>query len=281
MKRNKKIFIVTSILLAITAIIVFIIVSSKGEVVLSLSPDIAQLKINDNKDESVKNGQTISLSPGVHLFQFSRDGFANQTSRVTLTKGETINVTIALIPQTEAARKLVNSNPETSSITKQALDQKNIKLLARLPITTSSFSIAPCKSIKNPSDTTNKAVCITALVSDAENAALLYARNAGYNQKEFEILIGSKDRKTVSSTSDYKIEYYSNIDSSKTPLFVTLTGSEADQTKLLSIKDKLLSDLTRQGYDTSNYDIYYIDRFLSQFNPEPTDHDSHSLSPGE
>ncbi len=283
MKLNKKGIIALALLVAIVATILAATFNTKGEVTVMLAPETAELKIDGKESMPVKSNQIISLNPGAYIFQFSRDGFANQTSRITISKGEKKTIDIVLTPQTKEAKELIDKDPRAASIIKQAQDKKNSELLAKLPITTTGFSIDSCSSIKKPSDTTRKAVCITTLASDVNDAALLYARNAGYSNDQFEILIGSKDKKLVIASQNYKVEYYGNISSAKVLLVITPMTNSTDPAQLTAIKDRALSDLQSQGYNTSDYAIFYSNSFLSQFNSEVPEHDhsEHALSPGQ
>lgn len=272
---NKKLIIVLVLVGLAVTIGLLLYFTPRGKVQIVLSPESVTLKIDDQKELPVQNGQEFTLNTGVYVLQASREGFSTETSRIEVKNGETTKVAIALTPLTDEAKKATSEK-----LTAEALAAKNAQFFAQLPFKSSNYSIEACQSVKYPNDTTKKALCISELTPGARSLALAYVKNAGYKPDDFELLIGTQQKKTVISSANYIIEYFSSVESPKMPIYITTLHTDDNESKLAA-RDEALRDFAASGYDINQYDIYYSDTFLSQYNTAQLEPEEHASAPVE
>ena len=107
-KIRRTIFIIVLGLLVLTGWIVFTSIRDQGTVTVSLirAPFNSKVLL----DNVEVGGSTIKLKPGTYTFDISRDGFyPKEVTAVVDTKGDN-SVTFALSPESEDAKKLVETN---------------------------------------------------------------------------------------------------------------------------------------------------------------------------
>lgn len=258
----------------------------KGKIEFALAPQEITATLND-KERSVKHGQTIKLTPGKYTASFTRNGFKTDTQTIIVEKNKTKRIVIALTPLTDAAKKILNDNPESKKIVEEYKQVRRAQLIASLPLSGVNYSIKSCQSVKQPKIDV-KAVCIVTSTPEGEQMAKKYLEQMNYNLEELEILTGTENIKAVIATDTYKIDYYTNVHlegSNKLTLFITpinvpfVAYTTQYDSRLEDIKSAALNDLKVQGYDVDKYDIYYSNSYLSKYNPNADIPDEHAIPP--
>jgi hypothetical protein len=254
----------------------------QGVVEFRVAPEQLTLTLN-GKPQLITNGQRLALKPGTYSATFTRDGFGDEKKNIVIKNHETTKFTIALTPETDAARKLINDNPESVKITAEYKAIKVSDLAAKMPIKAASFSIKNCPSIKHPGEK-NKAFCITLLNANSERIARLYLNEQGYNPDELELLTGTSNLMTLQKTASYKVETYITDTADKPSLYITplnvpyVDSSVPYNAQLEGIRATSLADLKKEGYDLDKYTIVFSNIYLSKYNADHV-HDGagHSL----
>lgn len=262
---NKKpVIILLAIVLAIVvigSIILSIVNAPKGKVHFTVSPHTVTLLIG-GKSQMITNDQELSFAPGDYTFTFSQASFKTATERVTVEKDDKKTIIVALQPTSADAEKSTDK-----TITAQYNIEQSKKFFDILPFKGSSFEITSCSSLR----TSNKkagALCITSSTTSGEQAGISFIRSSGYDPSNFELLIGTEQMKTILSSPNYIVKYYSNFSSDKPSVFVTIPPTITDQAMLTSVRNDLLETMKKEGYDTNSLDIYYENVYLGlQFNP--------------
>lgn len=183
----------------------------KSYIKISIAPDQASLSIDGGSPRQVTSGQTVFVLAGKHTYKVSRDQFDSQTVTITSANNETKEVLVALDPQTDAARALLNTANSQSVIqrvgsrkldTAQESITKNYPILKDLPYTSHSFEIDACSSQKYPNDSSKIALCVysndpTGVQPIVEGVI----KNLGYNPGDYEIIY--EPAPSSSGSSDY------------------------------------------------------------------------------
>jgi hypothetical protein len=249
----------------------------QATVTLRLAPSSATLAFN-NTSQSVSNGQSLQIKPGNYTFTFSRDEFSTEKKTIEIKNHDNITVTMALAPQTDAARKLINDNPESVKIAAEYKEQRVTELAASMPVTGTGFSIKTCPSVKYPA-TDKKAFCIVTANPNSERLGRLYLKELGYNLDDLEILVGSSNLMTVMKTATYKVEAYITDTADKQSLYITplnvpyVSLSEPYNAQLEALRTTALAELEAAGYPNKNYEIVFSNNYLTRYN---VDHDQHT-----
>lgn len=244
----------------------------QGIVEFRLAPETVTLTV-DGKEQSITKGDTLSLKPGSYNMTFTRNEFATEKRTVVVKNHETVKVTIALTPQTDAARKLINDSAESLKITEEYRDIRANDLAAKTPIKGTSFSIKSCPSIKHPGSD-RKAFCIVTINTNSERIAQLYLKEQGFNPDQLEILSGSSNLMTLIKTPSYKIEAYITDTSDKPSLYITplnvpyVDNSVPYNQQLEDIRTASLADLEKNGYSLDSYTIVFSNIYLTKYNAD-------------
>ncbi len=274
--------IVGTILLAAT----WFFTRPQGSIELALAPGEMQMK-NGEQTQTVKHKQTIKLSPGIYELSFGREDFSSVKKTVTIEKGETSRVVVALTPQTEAAEEILRNSPDSQSVIKEFKESQYAELINTLPIAGVGYSISACQSLRQPKSD-QRAICIDASTASAEQAATQELARLGYAVDELELLVGPGSSKTVLRRDSFMVEYYTNTElehSEKPALFVTpldvpfVAFNAPRNTQLETIKTEALAAIEDEGYDLKEYDIFYSNVYLSKYNPSDDDHSEHAMPP--
>jgi hypothetical protein len=273
--KKSSIIISLVVLIALTLVATFLL-RPQGKIEFALAPEEVTLNI-DGDSQTIRNKQILSLSPGDYTLTAKRDNFSTETVPVTVKKNEKVRLVIALDPQTDEARKLIESNTESVKITKEYKEVVRARLLKSLPISGVNYSVEACKSVKNP--TSNKqALCITSPTEAGSETAKLAILQLGYNLDEYEVLTGSSSLKTVMKTDSYKIEAYANDPADHPQLYITplnvpyVSPTTARNEQLEAIRTASLAQLEREGYSKDNYVIIFSNVYLSRYNVDVHNH---------
>lgn len=279
----KRSHIIIGLIVGIIVIILgWFLLRPQGTIEFRLAPETVTLTL-DGKDQSITKGQTIHLKPGSYNMTFSRSEFASEKRTVVVKNHETIKVTIALTPQTDAARKLISDNAESVKISEEYKAIRADDLNAKMPIKGTSFSIKSCPSIKHPG-TKDKAFCIVTINSNSERIARLYLKEQGFNPDHLEILAGSSNLMTLLKTPSYKVEAYITDTSAKPSLYITplnvpyVDNSVPFNQQLEDIRTTSLADLEKNGYTLDKYIIVFSNIYLTKYNADHVhEGEGHSL----
>jgi hypothetical protein len=244
----------------------------QGTVEFRLAPETVTLTL-DGKNQSITKGNTITLKPGSYNMTFTRDEFSSEKRTVVVKNHETTKVTIALTPQTDAARKIISDNAESVKITEEYKTIRADDLAVKMPIKGTSFSIKSCPSIKHPG-TKDKAFCIVTINSNSERIARLYLKEQGFNPDHLELLSGSSNLMTLLKTPSYKVEAYITDTADKPSLYITplnvpyVDNSVPYNQQLEDIRTASLADLEKNGYKLDNYTIVFSNIYLTKYNAD-------------
>lgn len=258
-----------------------------GTIEFAVAPD--NVTITDGKTtRDVRNGEKVSYTPGTYKFTVSRGGFAATTQTVTVTNKKTARMLVALTPLTDDAKKELASNPASAAIVKEYQAQRYQEFLASLPVSTTEFRLSACPAVKDP-DSAVKALCVTSLEGNAEQAAHTYIANYNIDPDTIELLVGTEHIKTILKTDRYTVDYYpaakiegttKKISLTITPLNVPYVAYNAPKNQQLeAIRTAALDDMKAKGYDPADYDIFYSNIYLSRYNSNITGTSEHALPP--
>lgn len=207
---NKRNVIIGLSGLFIIGLVVYFILYSitpRATILLAIAPEEGFISIDNSSKQSVKNKQTISVTPGNHTVIFSREEFDSFSKDITVDNKQTLEVIIVLNPLTEAAKKLLLTSGSQEVI--QRLDgekiikessqlEKDYPILSVLPIKARLYVINSCKSIKYPDDSKKIAICVDVAQDGLEDYVYKDIRSHGYNPDDYEIIFNN-----ISNTEDW------------------------------------------------------------------------------
>lgn len=196
---NRKTIITLGVIVAIMGIVASLIyiATPKSFITFASAPKVINVKIDNNKQRTVTNGEKIRVSPGSHMVAVSQTDFTPYTKEISTKNNETQEFLVALSPQTDAARKLIEDDVSQAIIqrfygknyTKQTDEiTKNYPILSVLPIEARLYTIAACKSERFPEDGTKIALCVGLYQADLEPYVLKDISSRGYNPGDYEII---------------------------------------------------------------------------------------------
>lgn len=192
--------IIIIVLSAFVALVIGIIIYSlqpRAYLLLSFAPDNATLVIN-GKEQPVKTGQEVTVTPGTISLEIKRDGFDSYNEKVSIKNGEREEILVSLNPLNDAARELLKSDASLRILQriggKRVVEgaEKTVEaypLLSALPIKDKFYIITACASRAFPEDKTKVAICIGLYDLSARQAALDDIESRGYKLPDYEIII--------------------------------------------------------------------------------------------
>lgn len=286
MQIHKRSIIAGVIVAILLLVAVWYFTRPQGTLEFALAPNEVQLQFNDST-QTIQHKQTLKLSPGTYELAFSQKGFADMTQTVTVEKNTTDRIVVALTPQTDAAKQLIEGNEESKKVVEEFKKVRAQKLVATLPISGVGYRMTACESLKDL-ESENKAVCISLDSESARQPALDALAKLGYDPEDVELLIGTETIKTLIETDTFMVDYYTNVDSEHsekpalfiTPLnvpFVPFTATSNPQ--LENIKSNALAAIESEGYDIDKFDIFYSNVYLSRYNPHADEAPEHAMPP--
>lgn len=269
---------IIAILAALTIITVLaaFFLRPQGKIEFALAPEEATMSVNGNT-QTIRNKQQISLSPGNYTLSVKRDQFSTESVNVTVKKNETVRSVIALAPRNDAARKIIENNPESVKITQEYKQIQHSRLFKSLPLSGVDYRVESCKSVKYPA-TDKQALCITSATDAGGETAKLAILQLGFNIDDYEVLTGKTTLKTFIKTDTYKIEVYQNDPADRpqiyiTPLNVPYVPPTAPRNEQLeAIHTASLEQLEREGYEHEKYVIIFSNMYLSRYNEDVHNH---------
>jgi hypothetical protein len=270
----------TIIFISIFTVVVLLVLSwyvsrPQGSLEFALAPQSVQLTI-DKKVQTITHKQILKLTPGTYEATFSAEGFESLSDTLIVEDNKTKRTVLALTPITEAAKKQLADNAESQIVIKEYEQVKFKRLTESLPLSGVNYAIESCPSLKQPGSDT-KALCIIADTPEGETAAKNNIRTLGFDPDTLEVMTGSENIKILFAKPNYKIEHYTNTKpeagTGKTALFITplntpfIPLTTTFDAQLEDIRTAALKDLTTNGYQLDNYDIFYANFYLSKYSP--------------
>lgn len=272
--KSKKTLLIGIITLVIITVSLVYLLRPQAKVELILAPSEGTIRIND-KSHDAQNGQVLSLKPGTYTIYFSRQNFSTEQVTISLKDKEAKRLVIALTPQTDTARKIISSDPDSSAIIREYQKIKQSELLGKMPLSGVGFVLNSCLSVKNRLSNV-PAVCInTDSPKEGEATARQYVQRLGYSLEGMEVLVGEHDRIILRQTESYKVEAYQNDTSDEPTLYITplnvpyVSSGASHNEQLETIKSSAERELTSEGYKLENYHIIYSNPYLTRYNPDP------------
>lgn len=207
---NKRNIVIAVSGLVLIGIIVFSVIYSltpRATLLLALAPESGSLSLDGATTQTVSNKQKISVKPGKHTVEFSRDEFDSFKLDITVENNKSVEVIIALNPLTDAARKLLltpGSQEVVQRFGGQQIEkgaktlEKAYPILSVLPITARLYVINSCKSVKFPNDPSKMALCADVSQDGLESYIYSDIRRFGYNPDDYEIIITN-----IANTEDW------------------------------------------------------------------------------
>lgn len=195
---KKNIIIIISILIGVLVIsLVINALIPRSTLTFAVAPEEVTVSIN-GKEQDVKNGDSITVSPGDITLIISRNEFNSYTEDFTIKNGETKELLVVLEALTDNARALLLTPGSQEVIQRyggkkvqdgaKALNKK-YPILSVLPIKDRFYNIVPCASETYPGDTSKIAVCIKLFNLEAQQSALDDITRRGYQLTDYEIII--------------------------------------------------------------------------------------------
>ncbi len=204
-KRNKILIFGGLIVLGLITISVIYSLIPRSTISLALAPEEGFISIDGGSKQSVKNKQTLDVTPGKHTVKFSRDEFDSFSKDITVANKQTLEVIIALNPLTDAAKQLLLT-PDAQEVIQRFVGEKMTKatdqlnkdypILSILPIQARLYVVNPCQSANHPSDPTKLALCVDVSQPGLEPYVYKDITSRGYNPADYEIIFKSSPSPT-------------------------------------------------------------------------------------
>jgi hypothetical protein len=195
MNRRNIIIIISVLGLALIGLIIYALIP-KTQLLFSVAPHEVAASIN-GQVRQVTNGQKIHVKPGVYKITISRDQFDSYSLSVTVNEGKTAEVLVALNPQTDTARALLDNQESQDIIQRFTGHQMNnyqntvndsFPIIKILPIQTTYYYVYPCQSQKYPNDKNKLAVCVDITDSSYEPYVENFIKSKGYDLNNYEVI---------------------------------------------------------------------------------------------
>lgn len=195
--QKKMIIILTSVLLGVLFLWwVIDLLIPKSYISLQTAPEQVYVKINDETEQQINNGDRLTIKPGEYRVIIYRDEFNPQIENFELKNGETKEIVAALYPLTEAARQLLQNEGSGQVLEKatavrmdrevEILNEK-YPILKELPLSNMYYKITSCESKKYPNDSLVIALCIS--VADGFRGLVSEdLKQLGYNLNDYEVI---------------------------------------------------------------------------------------------
>ena len=195
LSRRNLIILIASFSIFIIGLTIYSLIP-KTQLLFSVAPH--QVTVNfDGQNRQVTSGSKLGVKPGTYNITVSRDQFDSYTLSVTVASGKTAEVLVALNPQTDAAKALLN-NKESQDIIQRFNGNKmdnyeqtvnnSFPIIKILPIQQTFYYIYPCQSQKYPNDHSKLAVCIQITNDQDKPGIAAYVQSKGYDLNNYEVI---------------------------------------------------------------------------------------------
>jgi len=164
-------------------------------VVAEIIPKDSSVQIDDKKPGKVGN---IKTTPGDHTLTVKRNGFADQTIKVTVGLNEKKRVRKMLVPNSRIGFDWVKKHPKEVALGEswagEEFNANSLKatertpIVKKLPFIDREYRIDYGKSAANPEDITATAIYITTYAPTGKTQALELIRFWGYDPASLEII---------------------------------------------------------------------------------------------
>ena len=203
LSRRNLIMLIASFCVFIIGLVVYSLVP-KTQLLFSVAPH--QVMVNfDGQNRQVTSGSKIGVKPGTYKITVSRDQFDSYNLSVTVASGKTSEVLVALDPQTDAAKELLNNKESQDIIQRfngnkmddyQQQLKKDFPIINILPIQQRLYYIYPCQSQKYPKDTTKLAICVDITADEVKPYVETYIQSKGYDLNNYEVIWNNQSTAT-------------------------------------------------------------------------------------
>jgi hypothetical protein len=206
-KRNLLLGIFGIIAIGLILWLVIYLVTPRATITLILAPEEGYVSIDSGAKQPVKTKDSLSIKPGKHKIEFSRDEFDSFSKDITIDNKQTLEVVLILNPTTNAAKALVATPGSEDAIqrsegekllTESAQLEKNYPILSILPIEARLYVINSCKSVKYPKDKTKIALCVDVAQDGLKKYVYKDIQSHGYNPADYEIIF-----RNINDTEDW------------------------------------------------------------------------------
>ena len=153
---------------------------------LAVAPSGATITINGSR---VKPG-IVGVKPGVNSVVVKKDGFSDNRKTISIQKGQSINITIALTSNSVSTQSWYQNNPGDETILEQQMgqqyNQQSTKAVEQVPLIQSLPYVSPSLAYRidygEPlAGTKVPGIYITAPNSVGQKQALQWIRDQGYD----------------------------------------------------------------------------------------------------
>lgn len=194
---SRRSIFITCIIAVVVLIIGLIVYASipRANLLMSVAPEDFTVTINGH-DHKVKTGDSITVTPGDLSIKISSNNFDTYTEKVTIKNGEQKEILIALKPQNDIAKKLLETKKSQEII--QRIANVNMKkfsaqllkdypILAVLPINDKFYTIVSCPSKIHSDDVTKIAICVNLYDLQAKQSAVDEISKRGFSLDNYEV----------------------------------------------------------------------------------------------
>lgn len=192
--------IIAALALGFIALCVYFLIP-KTYIIFSVAPGQVTISINGKPKQTVNNKDTVMVSPGHYSIVVTRDEFESYTGELDVKSGNTTEFLVALNPQTDAARALLQDDASQAIIQRfhgNALTNDTEKItttypiISVLPIDARLYTVYACQSVKYSNDNTKIAVCVDLYQDGLIPYVLKDIQSRGYNPSDYEIIYVNK-----------------------------------------------------------------------------------------
>ena len=198
---RRSLFII--IIVAVVAIIAGLVAYSlipRASILLSVAHEEFTVTY-DGRSQNRATGEKITVTPGDVSVSVSRDGFETATKTINIKNGENQELLLALVPKTDAARALLETEKSQQIIQRIAnINMKNAvtqsmqdyPIFSVLPIKDKFYVITSCESRLYPNDKTKVAFCVNLFDMEAKQSAIDDISRRGFDVNDYEIYYDDK-----------------------------------------------------------------------------------------
>ena len=169
----------------------------RATILFSVAPQVITVVVN-GKEQSVTNGDQITVAPGEIILELKQDGFDATGETFVIENGETREILVALNPQTAAAEALLQNRESQIIIERiggrdvvQGAEQlrERYPIIAELPINERFYTIRTCESEREEAQPGDIAICVQLYTLEARQSALNDIERRGFSLDDYEIIV--------------------------------------------------------------------------------------------
>ncbi len=195
MDNKKKIYIIVSLIFILIFMLVFVLHSRSlsVKVKLVIAPSVARLTINNK----VVSPGTIRVKPGTYTVIGTMNGFALSSKTVTVKKGDSIQVGLALSSNSASTSNWYSAHPGDESIAEgisgynndvlYQQSSENAPIIKILPFTGPDFAYRIDYGTPAGANANKPIIYITAPDSSGQQEAQAWMKSQGYDTSKLDI----------------------------------------------------------------------------------------------